>query len=905
MGVRMLVLVLISISSLSGSVDCKRPSVVNIGAVFTYNSTIGRVAKVAIEAAVRDINANSSVLGGTKLNLIMEDSHCSVFIGSIGAFRLLNQGAVAIIGPQSSAIAHMISFVSSGLQVPLVSFAATDPTLSSLQFPFFLRSTLSDSYQMTAIADLICFYQWRQVIAVYMDDDYGRNGISFLDDELAKKMSKVYKIALPVGATQRNISDLLGKSKMLGPRVYVIHVNPGSGLKILSTAYDLHMMTDRYVWLATDWLFATLDSLDSSECRSLSFLQGVIGLRQHTQPSDKKNDFLSGWKKILREGAATSELNVYGLYAYDTVWTVAYALNAFFSESNNISFSSNEHIQDMQRSTLQLGNLRVFDGGKLLFNKLLETKFTGLTGPVQFDLSDRNLMNGTYEIINVDSSDFRTIGYWSNYSHLSVLPPEAFYAMPQNNFSDTQQLGSVTWPGGKKEKPRGWEIAIREKPLKIGVPKRASYVEFVTEMKDTHKMEGYCIDVFYAAQKLIPYEVAFEFVPFGDGRSNPNYYELVKKVEENVFDAAVGDIAIVTNRTKLVDFTQPYIATGLVIVAPVKSTKFSAWVFLKPFSLQMWCVTGAFFFLIGFVIWLLEHRINNDFRGPPRQQLITIFLFSFSTLFKTNQETLSTLGRFVMMVWLFLLMVITSSYTASLTSILTVEQLSSPITGIDSLIASSMRIGFQVGSFAESYLTESLNIHQSRLVSLKNPEEYERQLQLGPENGGVAAIVDELPYVELFLANQSDFGIIGDMFTKNGWGFAFQRDSPLSVDMSTAILRLSENGELQEIHDRWFCRGSCDKGSNRGSEPNHLHLRSFWGLFLICGAATVLAFLVFLLRTVHQFIRYNRKQRASSLVEQQSSSGRSQAVYSFFDFIDEKEEAIKNMFKQHENAQPQ
>lgn len=122
--------------------------------------------------------------------------------------------------------------------------------------------------------------------------------------------------------------------------------------------------------------------------------------------------------------------------------------------------------------------------------------------------------------------------------------------------------------------------------------------------------------------------------------------------------------------------------------------------------------------------------------------------------------------------------------------------------------------------------------------------------------------------------------------------------------MSTAILRLSENGELQEIHDRWFCRGSCDKGSNRGSEPNHLHLRSFWGLFLICGAATVLAFLVFLLRTVHQFIRYNRKQRASSLVEQQSSSGRSQAVYSFFDFIDEKEEAIENMFKQHERAQP-
>ena len=36
------------------------------------------------------------------------------------------------------------------------------------------------------------------------------------------------------------------------------------------------------------------------------------------------------------------------------------------------------------------------------------------------------------------------------------------------------------------------------------------------------------------------------------------------------FDGVVGDIAIVTNRTKIVDFTQPYAASGLVVVAPFK-----------------------------------------------------------------------------------------------------------------------------------------------------------------------------------------------------------------------------------------------------------------------------------------------------------------------------------------------
>lgn len=124
-----------------------------------------------------------------------------------------------------------------------------------------------------------------------------------------------------------------------------------------------------------------------------------------------------------------------------------------------------------------------------------------------------------------------------------------------------------------------------------------------------------------------------------------------------------------------------------------------------------------------------------------------------------------------MAVWLFLLLVITSSYTASLTSILTVQQLKSSVTGIDSLISSDWPIGYQVGSFARSYLSDILDIHESRLVSLGSPEEFEDSLRKGPKNGGVAAIVDELPYIELFLSERPDFGIIGQPFTKSGWGF--------------------------------------------------------------------------------------------------------------------------------------
>lgn len=133
---------------------------------------------------------------------------------------------------------------------------------------------------------------------------------------------------------------------------------------------------------------------------------------------------------------------------------------------------------------------------------------------------------------------------------------------------------------------------------------------------------------------------------------------------------------------------------------------------------------------------------------------------------------MSTLGRLVLIIWLFVVLIINSSYTASLTSILTVQQLTSRIEGIDSLKSSNDRIGIQDGSFSRKYLVDELNIAEARLVTLKTMEDYAKALQDGPKRGGVAAIVDELPYIELFMTStKCTFRTVGQEFTKSGWGF--------------------------------------------------------------------------------------------------------------------------------------
>lgn len=99
-----------------------------------------------------------------------------------------------------------------------------------------------------------------------------------------------------------------------------------------------------------------------------------------------------------------------------------------------------------------------------------------------------------------------------------------------------------------------------------------------------------------------------------------------------------------------------------------------------------------------------------------------------------------------------------------------------------------MPIGYQVGSFAEHYLNEELNISKTRLVPLGSPEEYAEALKLGPDKeGGVAAVVDELPYIEIFLSRQCTFRIVGQQFSKSSWGFVS------SLCMSPTHVYLSVN----------------------------------------------------------------------------------------------------------------
>jgi ionotropic glutamate receptor len=97
--------------------------------------------------------------------------------------------------------------------------------------------------------------------------------------------------------------------------------------------------------------------------------------------------------------------------------------------------------------------------------------------------------------------------------------------------------------------------------------------------------------------------------------------------------------------------------------------------------------------------------------------------------------------------------------------------------------------------------------------------------------------------------------------------------------MSTAILRLSENGDLQKLHDKWLTRSACSSEGAK-QDVDRLELTSFWGLFLLCGSACFLALLFYLIKMMCLYTRHSRDTSQSS------------RIGSFLTFVKEKEDDV-------------
>ncbi|KAK2986062.1 hypothetical protein RJ640_011503 [Escallonia rubra] len=834
---------------------------VNVGVILDKDTWAGKMGLRCISMALNDFYASHGHYK-TRLVLNFRDSNRSVVRAALMAQDLLKNVKVqAIIGPVTSMQANFVINLGEHSQVPIISFSATSPSLSSLRSEYFIRATHIDTYQVKAISSLVQAFGWRAVVPVYADTEFGEGVIPFLTDALQEVNARIpYRSVIHPSANDAEIAAELYKLMTMQTRVFVVHMPPDLGSQFFAKANEVGMMSKDYVWIITTGItnhFSMVEPLVNIP------MPGVLGVKPHVPRRKRLDHFITRWKwKSRQKNSVDANLSIFGLWAYDATIALAMAVEKVGARHSSYN-STHKHLRDV----------------------LASTRLHGLSG--DFHIVNGQLRSSAFQIVNIIGNVERVIGFWTEKNGIS----KGLNFTSRNMYSTSKQnLGTVVWPGETIYAPKGWVIPTNEKKLRVGVPVKDGLISaFVNVTRgsssSTTVVTGFCIDVFDAVMTALPYNVPYEYVPFvkHNGEMAGDYNELVYQVFLGKFDAVVGDVTILANRSLYVDFTLPYTESGVTMIVPVKDIKEkNAWVFLKPLTWDLWVTSACFFVFIGFFIWILEHKENEDFSGTRAQQIGTSFWFSFSTMVFAHSNPLSlhlnildkhkleasfpvtnaTLlfflsfglcpecrgesGEFVVIIWCFVVLILTQSYTASLTSMLTVRQLEPTFTSVQDLMTKGETIGYPKDSFVLQLLKQ-FNIDSSKLKEFNVTSDLEVAFSKGSSDGGMAAAFNEIPYLKLFLEKHcSKYALVGPTIKTNGFGFVFPKGSPLVPDVSTAVLSVTEGDKMVQIQKAWFGeRTNCPDDASASLASSSLSLNSFWGLFLIVGVASSIALIIF------------------------------------------------------------
>ncbi|XWS31183.1 hypothetical protein CRYUN_Cryun23aG0055500 [Craigia yunnanensis] len=824
---------------------------VNVGVVLDFDSLVGKIGWSGINMALSDFYA-TRVDYRTRLVLKSRDSKEDIIGAAAAAIDLIkNEEVQAIIGPTTSMQANFVINLGNKSQVPIITFSATSPSLISLGSSYFFRAAQTSSAQVKAISAIVQAFGWREAVAIYEDNQFGDSIIPYLREALQEINARVpYLRAIPLSATDGQIAEELYKLMAIQTRVFIVHMTMPLGSWFLNKAKEIGMMSEGYAWILTDGMTTLWRSADSS---TIDSMHGVLGVRTYVPKLKKLETFKVRWKRKFQQDNPDiiyAELNILGLWAYDATFALAMAIEK--AGTSNFHFNKTT----VFGSAIDPETFRVSQNGPQIIKALSNIKFRGLTGDYNF--VNGQLNSSVYQIVNVNGNGERTVGFWTPGNGLvRRLKSEN----TNINSASKPNLGPIIWPGDSLIVPRGWEIPRNVSKLRIGVPVNDGFSEFVKITRDpiSHKatsIKGYCIDVFTAVMAKMPYAVPYELIPFAtpEGKSAGSYNDLIDQVYYGNYDAVVGDTTIVANRSLYVDFTMPYTETGVSMVVPFRDIRQKdAWVFLKPLTWDLWVTSGCFFVLIGFVVWVLEHGINQDFRGPPAHQVGTSFWFSLSALvFGHRERVVSNLARFVIIIWCFVVLILNQSYTASLTSLLTSEHLEPTITDINEVLKRRGNVGYQDGSFVEEILME-LKFDKFQLKKYESPEELNELFAKGSANGGISAALDEVVYTKAFLAKYcGKYKMVGPIIMAAGFSFVFPKGSPLVADVSRAILNVTQGDEFNGIEDTWFKKETDCPDHNPSTSSKSLSLESFRGLFLIAGFAAISALIIFAAMFLHE-----------------------------------------------------
>ncbi|XP_076911969.1 glutamate receptor 2.7-like [Bidens hawaiensis] len=791
-----------------------------VGVILDMTSRVGKEARVAIEIAIDDFNTEMK----TNLSLYTRNSHGNVVQAIRDATNLIDIHKVdAILGLQTLEEVVSVGKIVSIARIPTLSLLDSVPQCALDSFSFLVQATHSNQFaQMKAFVAILKSCDWNCFTFIYEDiNSASTQVIPHLLEAIKESdvhMSSIVRLSSV--SSSSSLLEELGRINTMQCRVFLVHVSLEMGIHLFQNAKSMGMMGRGYVWITTNLVTDLLHTVNSS---TFSIMEGVVGLGSFFQESCSQfYDFNTKFQKRFKIEQPEEESNIPGIFAvraYDATLTMALALSR-----KNMS-------------------------GQKLLDVVSSISLTAITSKVQF--INRKSNASIFQIINVIGTYYRQLGFWSEGLGFSEVIDDG-----ATNDTSLQNLGNIFWPGKPLHTPRGWAIPTNANPLRVGVPTMAVFKKFVDVKYDdwdhNYTFTGYSVELFKETVKRLPYYLPYEFHPF-----NGTYDLLVEQVYHKNFDAVVGDVSVVSRRYQFAEFTHPFTETGLMMV--VASTSYhQQWLFVKPFTSEMWVITILFNIYNALVIYLIERKHNPELQGSVLNQTGILLYLAFTRMFSRDrdEEVHSNLTRMTTVAWLFAAIIIGQCYTASLTSMLTIRRLTPQVTDYQTLRNTNAVVGYSKGSHVARYLHDVLGFKNENLRNFTSQEEYAHALR----SRQIAAVFLETPLAKLFISKYcKSFTTAGPTFRDGGFAFVLPKGSPMVHDFTKALLNVSESGTLQDIEKRMLGSEQCVDQDTIHDEYGSLDLSAFSSLFFLTGGTSTVALATYVIISLRKYYQMEGK----------------------------------------------
>lgn len=276
-------------------------------------------------------------------------------------------------------------------------------------------------------------------------------------------------------------------------------------------------------------------------------------------------------------------------------------------------------------------------------------------------------------------------------------------------------------------------------------------------------------------------------------------------VAAGTYDAAVAAITVTSDREAVFDFTHSFYSTGLGIAVVPQHR--AGWLgvaerFLSYDFLKVVATLSGLLFVVGFLIWIAEHRRNPaQFGGGTAEGLGHSFWFAAVTMTTVgygDKAPITIPGRMLALVWMFAAIITTSAFTATITSTLTVGQLESKVRGPEDL--PSVRVGVVAGTTGETYA----NRNGLAFDALENVDSGIDAVA----SGALDALVYDQAVMQWMIVRRGGgkVEVLPHIFDRQDYAIALPTGSALREPINRALVRQVRDPSFEQMTERYLGR---------------------------------------------------------------------------------------------------